>query len=193
MFLPVRTVAPTAAPVSLVEAKAHLRVDHSDDDSLIEGLIEAATAYLDGWTGILGRALVTQTWRQDLAAFGDPIRLPLSPVASVSSVTYYDQAGAEQTLSASAYVLLADSAGAYIDLASGQSWPAVANKADPVRVTFVTGYGAASDVPRPIRQAILLHLGLLYEHREAASGSGPAAELPLAHGALVAPYRLRRL
>lgn len=78
MLAPVRVTPPAEPPVSLEEAKAHLRVDFGDDDLYVAGLIEAATAHLDGWSGILGRALVTQTWRQDLCGFprDGVIRLP---------------------------------------------------------------------------------------------------------------------
>lgn len=62
MVAPIRTVAPAETPVTLTEAKAHLRVDFDDDDTLIASLVNAATDYLDGWDGILARCLVTQTW-----------------------------------------------------------------------------------------------------------------------------------
>src|SRR5690606_12599307 len=100
MLAPVRTVAPATMPVSLAEAKAHLRVDHDDQDDLITAQIKAATAYLDGWSGILGRALVTQTWRQDFAGFGDRLPLPLVPVTAIDSVSYFDGDNVHQTLDA---------------------------------------------------------------------------------------------
>lgn len=98
---PVLTDVPALRPVSLAEAKAHLRVDFSDDDTLISALIDAATAHIDGYTGILARALVTQTWRQDFCDWpGDRVlRLPLAPVASVESVKYFDAANVETTVS----------------------------------------------------------------------------------------------
>ncbi len=72
---------PSADPVSLAETKTHLRVAHGEDDAYIGLLISAATQYLDGYDGILRRALVTQTWETDAD------RLPLAPVQSVTSGT----------------------------------------------------------------------------------------------------------
>ncbi|MBN9242436.1 MAG: phage gp6-like head-tail connector protein [Mesorhizobium sp.] len=162
MLAPVRTVAPSVAPVSLVEAKLHLRVDHSDDDTLISSLIDAATAYLDGWSGILGRALVTQTWRQDFCRFSACMRLPLAPVASIEKVEYFDGENARQTLDADVYMMLADARGPYLNLASGKSWPGVYSRDDAVSITFVAGYGAAAAVPAPIRTAIMLFVRDMY-------------------------------
>lgn len=71
---------PTASAVSLAEAKAHLRVDGDDEDLLIQTYIDAATAYLDGMDGILGRALCPQTWRFEMDR--EDAGLPLSPVIS---------------------------------------------------------------------------------------------------------------
>src|SRR5690606_10673336 len=65
MHRPVRVTPPAIQPVTLAEAKLHLRVDHDDEDALISNLIQAATGHLDGWTGILGHCLVEQVWRQD--------------------------------------------------------------------------------------------------------------------------------
>lgn len=65
MIHPIRTVPPAETPVSLADAKVHLRVDHGDDDTYIGAIVAAATEHLDGWNGILGRCLVTQTWTLD--------------------------------------------------------------------------------------------------------------------------------
>lgn len=184
MFTPVRTVAPAATPVSLAEAKAHLRVDHGDEDALITSLIAAATDHLDGWSGVLGRALVTQTWRQDFPSWADALRLPLAPVQS-AVVAYDDENGDEQTLS-SGWSLLTDARGSYIARNAGVEWPRLGNAPASVRVTFVAGYGAAAAVPAPIKSAILLIVGGLYQNRE-DKVRGVAENQAVS--ALLTPYR----
>lgn len=185
MLAPVRTLAPANMPVSLAEAKAHLRVDHDDQDDLISAQIRAATAWLDGWSGILGRALITQTWRQDFAGFADRLTLPVSPVIAIVSVSYCDVGNVVQTLDAGVYDLFTDTRGAYLTLRPGQSWPATFRRADAVSITFTAGYGAAADVPEPIRQAILLILQRLFD---GADTEIDAAIDRTVH-ALIAPYR----
>lgn len=188
MLAPVRTVAPAVTPVSLAEAKAHLRVEHSDDNELIASLIAAATEHLDGWSGILGRALVTQTWQQDFRSFGCGLRLALAPVASVTSVTYYDGSNASQTLSETVYSLLVDARGPYLALAPGKTWPGAYYRPDAVRVTYVAGV-AVDQVPAPIKAAIKLMIGHWYENREPVGTGAGWEELPLAVKALLAPLR----
>jgi uncharacterized phiE125 gp8 family phage protein len=185
MLAPVRTVAPATMPVSLAGAKAHLRVDHDDQDDLITAQIRAATAWLDGYAGILGRALITQTWRQDFAGFADRLTLPISPVIAIVSISYFDVSNVQQTLDAGVYDLFVDARGAYVTLRPGQSWPATFRRTDAVSVTFTAGYGAAADVPEPIRQALLLIVQRLYD--------GADTEIDVSIGrtvhALIAPYR----
>lgn len=189
MLAPVRTVAPATMPVSLAEAKAHLRVDHDDQDDLITAQIKAATAYLDGYSGILGRALITQTWRQDFAAFADRLPLPVSPVIAIASIIYFDVGNMQQILDAGVYDLIAEARGAYVALQPQQSWPVTFNRADAVSITFTAGFGAAADVPEPIRQAILLIVQRLFD--------GADTEIDIAVDrvvhALIAPYRMRPL
>lgn len=188
---PVLVTAPAATPVSLGQAKAHLRVEHTDDDYLITGLIEAVTARLDGWSGILGRALVTQTWRQDFQEFpsGDVLRLPLHPVQSVSSVTYADAAGATQTLSPSLYRFAVDALGPAIVLDDDAVWPVTDERPAAVSVTFVCGT-VPSLVPGAIKSAMLLMIGDLYRFTESAvSGSVSEVPMPVSVQALLAPYR----
>lgn len=186
MLSPVRTSAPATTPITLTEAKAHLRVGHTAEDTLIGIYIDAATATLDGWTGVLGRCMVTQTWRQDFDGFYDDMRLPFPDVQSVT-VAYYDSTNTSQTLSGSVYTLVNDAGGARIELAYNQTFPATYDRLDAVRVTLVAGYGAASAVPAALKAAMLLHVGVMFTARGDADGSG---ELPPAYHALVAPYRV---
>ncbi len=176
-------------PVSLAEAKAHLRVEHDDQDDLITAQIRAATAWLDGYAGILGRALITQTWRQEFGRFADHLPLPLAPVTAIDSVSYFDVGNVQQTLDPGLYDLFANARGAHVALRPGQSWPVTFRRADAVSVTFTAGYGAAADVPEPICQAILLIVQRLFD---GADTEIDAAIDRVVH-ALIAPYRMRPL
>lgn len=188
MLAPVRTVAPTETPVSLVDMKLHLHVDRDDEDTLIQAYIDAATAHLDGYTGIVGRALVTQTWRQDFECFRSCLRLPIGPVASVAGVTYYDAANVSQTLATSVYDRFTDALGSYLALKSGQqAWPSVYARRDAVSVTFVAG-NAAADVPAPLRVAVMLLAANWYENREAVNVGNITSEMPMGVSTLIAPY-----
>ena len=165
MHAPIRTVAPTESPVSLAQAKTHLRVDAADDDTLILGLIDAAVAELDGYGGQLGRALVTQTWAQAFDGFAPRLRLPLA-AASVSSVTYLNASDAAQTLPADQYALERDHLGSYLTPAPGVAWPS----ARRVTVTFVCG-SAPAGIDARFKAMILLRISDLYHNREATTSA----------------------
>lgn len=159
---------------------------------MIEGLIQAATDHLDGWTGILGQCLEEQEWRQDFDGFGC-LRLPLWPIIAITSITWRDRAGQVTTIDSSDYDLRTDAAGAYVRFADGFSYPSELDRSAAISVTFSAGYPqaadpAASTVPAAIRAAILLLVAHWYQNREAVSDTG-ATELPLAVNSLVAPYR----
>lgn len=187
-------ITPAASkPVSLAEAKAHLRYMRTDQDALIEGLIGSATEHLEGRNGILGRALVTQTWEVRLDCFPSRhrgrIELPMPPLQSVTSVKYIDTAGVERTLtSGTDYVTDAQHMIGRIRPAYGKTWPHTIDDEGAVRITFVAGYGDAAAVPNGIRQAILLLVGHWWLNREAVGqAGGPHA---LAVEALTMPYRI---
>jgi uncharacterized phiE125 gp8 family phage protein len=168
MLSPVLVTPPAVTPVSVEEARQHCRIDSYDEDVLLQMYVQAATAHLDGYTGILGRALITQTWQADFDAFCTRLDVPLGPNAVVTSVTYYDGYNAEQEADDTLYGVYTDARGAYVALKTGQSWPSVYDRADAVRVTWTAGYGAAAaSVPAAIRAAILLMVEDMYANRGA--------------------------
>lgn len=181
-------MAPVLEPVDVAAAREHLRVDDTDDDIMIAGLITVARQHVEAVTG---RALVTQTWELRLPDFQTVITLPKAPAQSVSSITYVDASGATQTLASTVYQVLLDGgpsaqSGRVIE-AYGQVWPGSRGHAEDVRVRYVAGYGLPSAVPAPLRHAMLLLVGHLYENRE-ASAPAALAQLPFGVSALLAPH-----
>lgn len=163
-----RTIAPAETPVTLTEIKAHCRVLESDDDAVLTALLAAATDYLDGPQGLIGKCMVQQTWCQKLEEFSDEIRLTVGPVASVTEIKYFDADNAEQTLSASVYELDGDSVGAFIRLKTDQTWPTIYDRKDAISITFVAGV-AASDVPDSLKAAVLMLVSHWDENRDGGS------------------------
>lgn len=206
--------APATDPVTLEQAKAHLRVDFTDDDLLIEALIDAATQYCDGPKGFLGRALVSQTWDLYLDEFpcrhGESffrhgrihrghhsrIEIPLPPLIDIGGVFYLDGSGDEQEVDQSSYTVDPYDEPAKVVPNNG-AWPIAACMPNAVRVRFTAGYVDATNspaidaVPGPIKAAILMHIGDLYANRETMlSGQRAAAvTLPWASEQLLRPYR----
>lgn len=192
MYRPFLVSAPSITPVSLTEAKAQLDIGYTDKDALITALIQAATGYLDGWTGILGRCLVEQTWRQDFDRFAYCLRLPLSPVIDIASVKYDDAAGDEQTIAAENYSLLNDDLGPYVKFIDTFSFPDIHDEWPAVRVTYDAGYeseGSTSTVPAPIKQAILLLVRHWFDNPTAVVVGVTAQAVPMSVDALIAPFR----
>lgn len=169
---------PAAEPLTLAEAKLHLRVDVdiTDDDSLITALIVTARQQAEHRTG---RALVSQQWRLGLDRFADDsLELPLPKLQSVQSVTYLDADGVRQTLAGAEYDVVTDELVGRLLPAFGKTWPDCRIRPGSVQVSYTCGYGAASDVPQSIKAWMLLAIGAWYENREALTSGKPVAELP---------------
>lgn len=170
---------PATEPVSLAEAKAHLRVDGSDEDALIAQLIMTArqTVELEA-----RRALITQTLDLRLASWpGSCLELPMPPLQSVTSITYTDYTGATGTVSTGDFVTYTGIEPGRIVLKPDKGWPGVSLMPGPsLVVRYVAGYGSAAAVPAHLKQAILLLVGHFYENREASVISTIAVKLPMA-------------
>lgn len=161
------------------------------DDDLLNALITTARQHVEN---TLRRSLITQTWELWMETFPstDYIEIPLPPLISVSSITYYDVDDTVATMDADEYFVDVKSEPGRVSLNDGESWPSTTLRPhNGVCITFVSGYGAAASVPKAIKQAILLLISHLYENREAVTTSGGAPnELPFAVNALLYPYRI---
>lgn len=216
--MPVRLVtAPASEPISLAEAKAHLRLDTPLDDGYVLALIAAARSYAEE---VCWRGLVTQTWElvlrgfigEDrfelrtphyLAPYGyvwcgndrftDYIELPRGHVGTLltDAVKYIDENGTQQTLDSSVYSLDDVSVPGRLHLAPGKTWPNTRPQWDAVRIRYPVGW-AANAVPAPIRQAMLLLISQMYEHRT-PEVAGLLSSVQFSVDALLQPYRLVRL
>lgn len=194
---------PVIEPVSLVELKAHCRVDISDDDLLLSSLIAAARQHCED---LCRRQFINATWRLSLDVFptdprciggwprprpeGTDILLPRPRLSSVTSIVYIDGAGVSQTLSPSGYIVSGDEEPGRIALAPGSIWPETqADRINSVVVTYVAGYGpAAAAVPQALKQAILMLAAHWYENRETIIVGTITSEIAFAVKALCGPY-----
>jgi uncharacterized phiE125 gp8 family phage protein len=161
--------AATDEPVSLDQAREHLRVVTTEEDSYLLGLIAAARRLCEQRTG---RILVTQTWTIRYDSFGEAcgagweIALPLSPVQSITHLKYYDWTDTLQTLSAANYQL-AKGLSPRLVPAIGKSWPATSSRLQAIEIRAVCGFGEADEIPDELVQWMLLHIAHWFENREA--------------------------
>ena len=179
---------PAEEPVTLAEARAHLRLDAAEEDGLLSALVTAARTALEAETR---RAFVTQYWRFTLDDWPSrPIELPLAPVAEVTAVKVALVSGAMLTIDPAFYEVETRGEPPRIAAKRGQAWPMPATRLAGIEVEFTAGYGAPAAVPQPLKQAILLLAAHWFESR---APIGEGVELPLTVSALAAPYRRIRL
>lgn len=165
--------APVAEPVSLAEAKEHLRVTSSREDALIWRQVQAAREWLERFTG---RAFVNRTIEVYLdAAPALDLELPVAPVSAISKIETFDAAGVPVLLEGTEYAL--DPAGRQLPIvrwADGVAWPEDVRRFNAIRITATAGYGAdGASVPAAVRAAVLLLVGAMYENREEGVDRAP--------------------
>jgi uncharacterized phiE125 gp8 family phage protein len=157
--------APTSL-ITLADAKEHLEIDHSDRDSMIASLVSAASQLLDGYDGMIGKAVAEQTVTYSIKVGSNWIELPVSPVKSLLSVSYFDENNASQTIDATNFRLVGNEDFACLEAVDEFSWPTTYDRADAITFTLLCGF---SEVPDAIGHACKLIVGHWFEHREAAS------------------------
>lgn len=179
-------VPPGVEPISLDEAKAHLRVQYAEEDATISGMISAAREQVES---IGRRCLITRTYDYVLDSFGPSngywnrairqagpgpgwlpisdaeIRPTASPLIAVVLISYRDQSGSIVTLDPASYEVSPGSPGRIVP-SYGRTWPATRPGIDAVSVRFTAGFGPTADnVPFIYKHAIKLMVSHYWENR----------------------------
>lgn len=181
------TTAVATEPLTATEAKLHLKVDTSDDDTIVTALITAAREFSEHYTGkafapvTLEMALDCFPYDADDGDADEGIDLDMPPVASITHVKYTDIDGVEQTITSTNYALSTYGTAARITPVYGYSWPSTQDIENAVRVRYVAGY---TTLPKAARAALLLLIGHLYENRQSVSAL-TLAEIPMGARALL--------
>lgn len=189
----------TSEPITLAEAKLHLRVDLSDDDALITAMISAAREMIERYTG---RTLIYTAYRLTLDSWPYDIELPRSPAVEAAAdlvtgiayatprIRYYDGDGNQQTMTyaASDFDILLDNNPPMLVLTPSGTWPTTYSlQRGAIEIDWIAGYGASSTgIPQLLRLAIMMLVAHWYEHREAVGSFG--SEVPLAVDSVLRLY-----
>lgn len=170
-----RVTSPAVEPVTLAEAKAHLRVDDTNSDTEITAMIRAAREWVETY---LDRSLVHTQWRATYDTFPWEFELPRPPMASSGTttavaVTYTLETGSTATLDATTYRVDRDDTPGVIRTVYSGTWPGHLADANAVTVTWWGGYGAdGTSVPQAVRSAMLMLIAHFYETRGATVSTG---------------------
>ena len=204
--------AAATTPITATEAADYLRLDEGVDTSLLGIMISGAVDFVESYTN---RSMINRTLKfsidyideldyplhdgfsvgPDLYYRNTYLALPRPPVVSVTSVKSFADDDTETTFDSSKYYLDNQREPARVVLRRGEVWPTALRVSNAIEVTYVSGYGAsASDVPAPLRLALLQYVGYIYENRgDDVTGGARIARLPQGIRAMLDPFRVRSL
>ena len=191
-----RQTSPAVEPVTVAEAKAHLRVDVSDDDTYIGTLITAAREWCEQY---LDRTLVNTQWVMRFDSFPpdgtQDIELPRPPMSMAGtttavSLTFTSETGGTQAFSTNSFRVDRNATPGAVKTLYGQTWPPHLMDDNAVSVTWWAGYGSAgSSVPAAVRHAILMLVGNWYENRSTVLVGSISKQLEFAVESLLSSHR----
>lgn len=216
------TSPPGTEPVTLAEAKSHLRLDDALDDADVSRLIQAAREYVEEacWRGLITQSweLVRPTFAGDDTlelgsrgiSYGEPnpftftrprqgtgqlpwIELPRGQLQSVTSVKYIDGAGVQQTLAVTEYSVDTVNVPGRIRVEYGKTWPITRSQWDAVRIVYVVGWANAAAVPSALKQAMLILIATMYEYRTDEISERVLSKVGFSVSSLLATHRLSRV
>ena len=182
---PIIITPPAAQPVSLVDSKMHLRIDHDEEDILINSLIDAATNHVEDHTGLM---LIERTVRQFEDGNSPSVKLKGWPFIEIVEVTHYDKQGNSQVLTASDYLLHRGDP-PILEFSSG-----LIHECNGIEIDYKVGFGETGvDVPSNIIRAILLLIGHWYEFRGSITDDTRGGFIPDGWSTLLQPARRVKL
>lgn len=181
---------PAAEPLTLSEVKAHLRIDHDDEDALLAGLARAAREHLEAVTGLrlitCGMRLYLDDWPE-----AGWLELARGPVQAIDEIRVFDAGGEEVSLDLSGMLLDGSRRPSRLWL---RERPLPGQRLNGIEIDFTAGFGeSGADVPDTLRRAMLIHVAQMYEFRGAVPLAMQPAAVPEGYDRLIAPFLPRRL
>jgi uncharacterized phiE125 gp8 family phage protein len=168
------TVEPTFEPISLSEIKDHLRIDGSEEDQYLLGLIKAARRMVERYTR---KAIITQRvegWLDGIPCenYVELIPSPVQTGALVDPVvSFYTMDNTEVVFAATNYFVDTASTPARLVLNVAQPWPTYTRERNSMKFVWTAGWTTADNVPYVLTQAMNMLVGHWYSQREIISGS----------------------
>ena len=194
---------PYAEPLTLAEAKAHLRVDDSDSDDYITALIQVAREHAEDFCQ---RSFCQRRYRVTLDCFPlyrtSALYLPMGPVQSIDHIKYYDTDSALVTWSSANYIVDTSQVPARVTPIVTETWPSdVEDRIAAVQIQYLSGYSAdsssptdyAANVPKAVKQGMLFHIGHMFENRQDAVVGRIVSDMPGSSKTLLYPHRVELL
>jgi len=188
-----RTVDPAVEPVTLAEIKAQLRSAHDSEDELLGGLIRAARDEVERATS---SALIAQNWRLVLDEWPESraIRLPVSPMISLTEIRCYDGEGGEHQIAIEQFLPDGQAVPARLICPGTVAGAPVLRGRMGIEIDYVAGFGdVPEDVPADLIQSLKTLVAYWYENRDSVLVSGAGAAVPAGFERLVSAYRRVRL
>jgi uncharacterized phiE125 gp8 family phage protein len=174
-------------PISLAEAKVHLREDLGDQDDYIRGLVRSAAAMVEDYCGMVvgpARQLLL-TW----PTFGERLIITRRPLISVDLLEYDAIDGTETSLDPETWRVREFLGRPTLVPAPGFDWPPLWPRYGTVRLTLTAGFASRDQVPANLKQAVLELVALWFANREAANVGNIVQEMPFGVKALLGPYK----
>ena len=158
------TSEPAEEPVTLTEVKNWLRVDHSVDDTLITSLITSARKFGEKFCN---RIFVNTSFDCFFSSLDSSacelysyIQIRRAPLVSISSIETYNSGSYSATTD---YLLKQTNGFSRVVFNNGLTYEYTT--AYPIKISVISGYGTATDVPEDIKTALKAHIAFMYENR----------------------------
>lgn len=181
---------PASEPITLAETKSHLRLDDTNEDTLLASLIRTAREHLERATGL---SLITQTWRLYLDSIPEDgvIQIARGPVQTIESLTLYYASGKELALPLTDHILDGHARPARLVLGRAVS---AGQPINGIEIDFSAGFGeSGSEVPDTLKRAMLMHVAQMFAFRGTVAADDQPADIPPGYDRLIAPFLIRRL
>lgn len=186
----IEITSPVVEPLTLVEIRAHLRIDTEDEDALLAALAIVAREHLERETGLV---LASRDFRLCLDDWPEDgiLTIPRGPVRAVASVTVYNGEGEPQVVDLAGHLLDGEARPARLWL---RAVPEPGRALNGIEMEFSAGFGeSGADVPETLKRAMLTHVAAMFACRGVVAADAQPAVVPPGYERLIAPFCRRRL